>query len=110
MLTESAFVKIQVSVPMPQARAVREAMGMAGAGQMGEYSYCSGSTRCVGRFIPGPYAHPAIGTAGKLEEVEEEIIATICHKDQVAAVVAAIKKVHPYEEPPIDIIPRLEIE
>ena len=110
MLKSSPYVKIQVAVPLTQAAKVREAMGKAGAGQQGNYTHCSGSTRCIGRFIPSAGAHPAIGREGKLEEVEEEIIETICHKDIVPGVIAAIKKVHPYEEPPIDIIPRLELE
>lgn len=110
MLKESMYVKIQVAVPVAQADAVREALGRAGAGQQGNYTFCSGSTRIIGRFLPSAGAKPAIGEVGKLEEVREEIIETICHKDILPRVIAEIKKAHPYEEPPIDIIPRLELE
>ena len=84
--------------------------GESGAGQQGEYAYCSASYRAIGRFLPLPGAEPAIGAIGQLAEVEEEVIQAICHRDHVAAVILAIKKVHPYEEPAIDIMPRLEIE
>lgn len=110
MLKESDFVKIQVAVPVSHADAIREALGKAGAGIQGNYTYCSGSHPVTGRFVPMEGAQPAIGAIGKPEEVKEEMIQTICHKDKVVEVIAAIKKAHPYEEPPIDIIPRLEIE
>ncbi len=110
MLKESDFVKIQVSVPVEAADAVRRAMGDAGAGQQGNYSHCSFSQRGIGRFIPREGAKPAIGEVGKPEEVEEEMVETICHKDLVKKAIAAVKKAHPYEEPAIDIMPRLEIE
>lgn len=85
-------------------------MGQAGAGKQGNYEYCSASHRVIGRFIPTPGADPAIGEVGKLSEVEEEVIVTICHEDSIERVIEAIKKVHPYEEPAIDIIPRLDVE
>ena len=109
MVGESAYVKLVVAVPATHAGAVREALAAAGAGRQGNYTHCSGSHPTIGRFMPQSGAHPAIGAMGQLEEVEEETIETICHKDLVAAVVAAVKKAHPYEEVPIDIIPRLEL-
>ncbi len=109
MLKESNFVKIRISVPVIDADKVRQACGKAGAGQQGNYVYCSGSYQSTGRFIPLEGANPAIGKIGESEEVEEEIIEMLCHKDLVETVVLAIKKVHPYEEPAIDIFPRLEI-
>ena len=110
MLKESNYVKIIVAVPKESADKIRQALGKAGAGQQGRYKYCSGSYPATGRFVPQEGSRPAIGQTGKLEEVAEEIITTICHKNLLAKVIAAIKKAHPYEEPPIDIIPRLEIE
>jgi len=109
-MKESPYVKIMVSVPVPQADEVRAAMGRAGAGKQGEYEYCSASYRVIGRFLPLAGANPAIGTVGEMEEVEEEMITTICHKDILAAVIREIQRVHPYEEPAIDILPRFEIE
>lgn len=109
-LKPSEFVKIQVFVPLTHADVVREALAAAGAGKMGNYDSCSASTRVVGRFRALTGAHPAIGEVGKLEEVEEELIETLCHKDLVKEVIVAVKKVHPYEEVPIDILPRFEIE
>lgn len=110
MLKESKFVKIQTAVPVDSADKVRQAIGDAGAGEQGNYAYCSSSYLSRGRFVPLEGAKPAIGEVGKPEEVQEETIEVLCHKDKVEAVVDALKKAHPYEEPPIDIFPRLEIE
>ena len=110
MLKESQYVKIRLTVPVSHAAIVRRALGEAGAGVQGNYSHCSYSYPVTGRFMPRTGARPAIGQVGVLEEVAEECIEVICDKDIVPRVIAAVKEVHPYEEPAIDIIPRLEIE
>jgi len=97
--------KIVVTAPVAAADKVRQAIGEVGAGKVGNYSFCSFSTRGVGRFLPNEGAHPAIGEVGKLEEVEEERIEVNCADELVASVVATIRAAHPYEEPAIDIYP-----
>lgn len=95
--------KVVTFVPVKDAEKVRMAMGDAGAGVLGNYTHASFSVRGVGRFLPGEGAQPAIGEVGKLEEVEEERIEMICQKEKVKAVVAAIRRTHPYEEIPLEI-------
>ena len=95
--------KIITFVPIKDAQKVRQAMGDAGAGVLGNYHHASFSTRGVGRFTPGEGAHPAIGEIGKPQEVEEERIEVICEGDKVKDVVAAINKNHPYEEIPVEV-------
>lgn len=109
MLKQSDFVKIRVSAPLEAADRVRQAMGLAGAGVHGNYQFASGSIKQVGRFKPLAGARPTIGEIGRPEEVEEELIETLCHKDLAEKVVAEIKKAHPYEEPAIDLMPRYDI-
>lgn len=95
--------KIVTFVPVKDAEKVRMAMGDAGAGKWRNYHHASFSSRGVGRFTPEKGAHPAIGEIDKPQEVEEERIEVICHKDKVKEVVAAIKANHPYEEIPLEI-------
>ena len=97
--------KIAVTVPVVDADKVRQAIGEAGGGKAGNYSFCSFSVHGIGRFLPREGARPAIGEVGKLEEVEEERIEVSCADELVADVVSAIRRVHPYEEPVIDIYP-----
>ena len=105
----SKNVKIVVSVPESHVDVVRDAIGKAGAGKIGNYDYCSFTIKGMGRFKPGDDAHPAIGEVGKFEAVPEERIEVTCGRDILADVVVAIKKVHPYEEATIDVYPLEEI-
>jgi hypothetical protein len=99
----SKNVKIVVFVPETHTDVVREAMGRAGAGIIGNYSFCTFSSKGVGRFKPEKGANPHIGNIGKLEKVIEERIETICSREKLQDVIKAIKKVHPYEEIAMDI-------
>lgn len=101
-------VKIIVTIPIENVEEVRNAICEAGAGIIGNYTYCSMSTKCTGTFMPTDDANPYIGENNKLEIVEEEKLEVVCDVDKVKDVVATIRKVHPYEEPAIDIIPLLD--
>ena len=103
------LVKIVVFVPEENADMVRDALGKAGAGKIGEYSFCSYSLKGVGRFKPSDSANPHIGSAGKLEAVDEERIEVACEKDQASEIIKVIKEVHPYEEVVVDIYPMLQL-
>lgn len=98
-----ASYKLAIYVPLDHADKVREAIGQAGGGKLGNYSFCSFSTRGIGRFKPEAGANPAIGKIGELEQVEEERIEITCDSAVLQDVVAAIKRVHPYEEIAMDV-------
>lgn len=110
MLAESQYVKLRIMVPVASADTIRKVLGEQGAGTQGNYRFCSGSYRQTGRFLPITGADPNIGEVGKMESVEEEVIETLCHREIVEDVIAAVKKAHPYEEPAIDIIPLLAVQ
>jgi hypothetical protein len=101
----SKNVKIVVFVPETHTDIVREAMGKAGAGKIGNYTYCTFSSKGVGRFKPEQGANPHIGEVGKFEEVVEERIETVCPREKLQEVIKAIKKVHPYDEVALDVYP-----
>lgn len=97
------LLKLIVTVPVTHADIVRDAVGKTGLDCVGNYGFCSFSTKGVGRFLPLDGASPAIGEIGKLEMVEEERIEISCNREGVGEIIAAIKAVHPYEEPVIDV-------
>lgn len=103
-------VKIVTFVPIADADKIREAIGSAGAGQIGEYSFCSYSVIGKGRFVPSGEANPHIGTANKLEAVEEERIEVVCERTKAKAVIEAMRQAHPYEEVAFDIYPLISEE
>ncbi|SRR6266496_1028264 len=103
-------VKITTTIPIENADAIREALGKAGAGKLGDYSFCSFSITGKGRFKPSENANPHIGEANKLEVVEEEQIGVNCDLTHAKQVIAALRAAHPYEEPLIDIFPLIDEE
>lgn len=103
------FVKIVVYVPVTHADAVRKVLADAGAGKMGAYDSCSFSVKGIGRFRPLKGAKPFLGTAGKIKTVAEERIETVCPHTSYKKIVKAVREVHPYEEPAIDVILLLNV-
>jgi hypothetical protein len=102
--------KIVVYVPESYADKLREAMGKAGAGVIGNYSHCTFTIKGTGRFKPEEGAVPAVGEVGKLEAINEDRIETVCEESKLRDVLSAIKAVHPYEEPATDVYPIEVIE
>lgn len=98
---------IVVNVPVAEADTLRNAVGKAGGGKLGGYSYCSFSVTGIGRFLPGENTRPTIGAIGQLESVEEERIEISCDESDASQIVAAIREAHSYEEPAIFVYPLL---
>jgi hypothetical protein len=88
-----------IYVPTTAAHAVREAVGDAGAGSLGNYSHSSFSLEGTGRFTPLPGANPTVGVVNSPEEVPETRIEVLYPRSRRNAVVAAALSVHPYETP-----------
>ena len=101
-------VKISITAPSSDIAVVRDAVCEAGAGVIGNYDFCSNSCRVIGTFRPNKKANPYIGETNKLEYVDEEKLEVVCDLEKVKNVVSVLRKVHPYEEPAIDIIPLLD--
>lgn len=99
------YYKVVVFVPEEALATVRNAMAQAGAGRIGEYSCCSFRTRGIGSFMPEEGARPYIGSAGRLEEVEEWRLEMLCTHSVLADVLSAMRENHPYEEVAYDIYP-----
>lgn len=101
-------VKIITTIPSENIEEVRNAICKVGAGIIGNYTYCSMSTKCIDTFKPNSKASPYIGENNKLEFVEEEKLEVVCDIEKVEDAIVALRKAHPYEEPAIDIIPLLD--
>jgi hypothetical protein len=99
--------KLVVFVPLEAAEAVRDAVFAAGAGRIGGYERCSWATEGVGTFRGGAGTSPAIGEAGRDEEVLELRLETVFPEERHDEVIAALRRAHPYEEPAFDVYPLL---
>lgn len=108
MNIEIKKVKIFVTIPLENVEEVRNAICNEGAGIIGDYTYCTSSTKSVGTFKPNDNANPYIGKKNKLEFVEEEKLEVVCDIENVKKVITKLREVHPYEEPAIDIVPLID--
>lgn len=99
-------VQIVTFVPVEHRLAVQRALWDAGAGVINEYRECSYYVSGTGTFYGSDESHPAIGQAGRLEEVAEDRLEVVCPRWLVTKAIEALRKAHPYEEPAIDVYPR----
>lgn len=95
---KSVLRKLEVFVPENHAGFLLEALGKAGAGQIGKYKDCSFRSYGIGAFTPGNGAHPAFGEVDKPEEVEEMKVEVIFPEYLTSRILKAMKEAHPYEE------------
>jgi hypothetical protein len=99
--------KLVVFVPAEALDAVRDAVFEAGAGRIGEYERCSWYTEGTGTFLGGEASDPTIGERGREERVPELRLETVFPEERQEAIVAALRRAHPYEEPAFDVYPLL---
>ena len=85
-------------VPAQQADEVRQALFDAGAGWVGNYSHASFNTEGVGTFKGEEGSSPTIGSVGHLVRVQEVKIEVLIPKWKQREILAALHRVHPYEE------------
>ncbi len=90
--------KIELYVPESHLAAVKTAMFEAGAGRVGNYDCCAWQTRGEGQFRPLDGSTPFLGNQGQIETVIEYKLELVCEEPCLEAVVAALKRGHPYEE------------
>ncbi|MBI2297971.1 MAG: Nif3-like dinuclear metal center hexameric protein [Armatimonadetes bacterium] len=98
-------VKLVTFVPAEQVGQVAAALAEGGAGRIGAYAECSFRSTGVGTFRGLAGAHPAVGEAGVLEEVDEVRLEMLVPESRVGGVVQALRAAHPYEEPAFDLYP-----
>jgi len=97
--------KLSVFVPVNAVAKVSDAIFTNGGGVIGEYSHCSFRTKGEGTFIGSEKTKPAVGKKGNEEKVEEVKLEVLIDSWNLNKVIAAMLKVHPYEEPAFDIYP-----
>lgn len=99
--------KLVVYVPQTHLEQVRIAIANAGGGKVGNYDNCMFITSGIGTYRPLKGSKPHQGEIGSLERLGEARIETTVAAEKANEIMAAVRKVHPYEEPVIDIY-RLE--
>ncbi|QUG42130.1 Nif3-like dinuclear metal center hexameric protein [Psychrobacillus sp. INOP01] len=102
--TSEQLMKLAVFAPKESTDLVRNALSVAGAGQIGDYYSCSFTSAGEGRFRPSDLASPYIGQANELAIVEEDKIEVVFPVSMKNNVLKALLTNHPYEEPAFDLL------
>jgi dinuclear metal center YbgI/SA1388 family protein len=97
--------KVVVFTPESDREPVLSAAFTAGAGRIGAYEECSFAIPGEGTFFGTEEANPTIGQRGRRESVQEFRLEFVCPSRRLAAVLAAVRAAHSYEEPAIDVYP-----
>jgi dinuclear metal center YbgI/SA1388 family protein len=95
--------KLVTFVPEESVDKVVDALAGAGAGDIGEYARCAFAAAGTGTFTPGGGARPTVGEIGRRNDVPEQRVEMVLPRARRAAVVAALRAAHPYEEPAFDV-------
>jgi hypothetical protein len=100
-----AAVKLEIFVPRDYALKIRDELAKIGVGQIGSYDHCVAIYPIQGYYRPLPGADPFDGQVGKISEVAEYKVEVNCKRELVDEALQVIRRVHPYEEPLVNIIP-----
>lgn len=101
----SVLVKIETYAPQAYLEPLLEELTKAGACRVGNYDHVAAITPVQGVWRPLPGSCPYQGQTGKISREPEFKLEFPCPADRVEEAVAALKRVHPYEEPVIYILP-----
>ncbi|MCL5884394.1 MAG: Nif3-like dinuclear metal center hexameric protein [Deltaproteobacteria bacterium] len=97
--------KVTVFTPPERADDILAAVASAGGARIGEYRDCSFRAAGTGSYRPSAAASPWRGRADRLATVAEVRLETVVAKTLVPPVLRAVRSVHPYEEPAVDVVP-----
>ncbi len=97
------YVHFVIYCPPEYEEKIKQALWNAGAGKWGNYTCYSFTSEGISTWMPLPGSNPHEGKEGEISNVKEKRIETICLEGVVDDVIIAVKKVHPYETPAIEI-------
>ncbi|MDQ1721674.1 MAG: hypothetical protein QOI26_1408, partial [Pseudonocardiales bacterium] len=93
-----ALDHLTVYVPAVDCDRLISALTEAGAGAVGNYDQCTFTVSGQGSYRPLPGADPADGEIGALTRKTEQAVSVVLPRDRRAAVLAAMRQAHPYQE------------
>ena len=103
------FYKLEIFVPESHFEILQKTLQEADAGHIGKYDCCLSYSKVTSVWRPLEGATPYIGEVGVLCEESEYKVEVTCRADCLEEILYYIKKVHPYEEPVINVIPLYDV-
>ena len=97
--------KLEIFIPASHLEALRAALGRVDAGHIGRYDSCLSYAPVTSCWRPLEGADPYLGKVGEVYTQQELKVEVTCLTCRLEETLAAVKAVHPYEEPVINVIP-----
>ena len=99
------YCKLEVFIPETHLGALQSALQKVDAGHIGNYDCCLSYSPVTGCWRPLDGTSPYLGSVGEISAEPELKVEVTIRAERVDETIAAIKTVHPYEEPVINAIP-----
>ena len=104
-MTDFPFCKLEIFIPESHFPQLQRALQSVDAGHIGNYDCCLSYSRVTGCWRPLEGTNPYLGSLGEISSEPELKVEVTCRTAAVENTLRAIKAVHPYEEPVINVIP-----
>lgn len=99
------FCKLEIFIPESHLEPLRQALQQADAGHIGRYDSCLSYSPVTSCWRPLEGTSPYIGRQGVVSREPELKVEVTCPASRADEIVAVVRRVHPYEEPVINVIP-----
>ena len=104
-MAEFPYCKLEIFIPETHLAVLRQALMEVDAGHIGRYDCCLSYAPVTGCWRPLAGTSPYLGREGQISSEPELKVEVTCRTERVDETIAAVKRVHPYEEPVINAIP-----
>lgn len=102
---EFKYCKLEIFIPETHFQQLQKALQDVDAGHIGNYDSCLSYSKVMGTWRPLEGTDPFIGNTGEISEEPELKVEVTIKTERLKDTIAAVKTVHPYEEPVINVIP-----
>lgn len=104
------YLKLEIFIPESHLAVLQKTLQDVDAGHIGNYDSCLSYSKVTGTWRTLEGAEPYIGSVGEISREDELRVDVRIKSDRLEDTISAIKKIHPYEEPVIHIIPLISLE
>ncbi len=104
-MSTSPYFKIEIYAPEESVDDLLEALAATHAGEIGKYDHCATFYPVQGTWRALESAQPYLGNPGEMFSGGEIKIEILCREEYLLEAIGAVRDVHPYETPVINVIP-----
>ena len=103
-MTEFSCCKLEIFIPESHLPVLQQALREADAGHIGSYDSCLSYSPVTSCWRPLTGSEPYLGQVGALSTEPELKVEVTCRREKLDETLRAVKAVHLYEEPVINVI------